>query len=425
MSRLSKEEIMGLKALKKKTQENISNCVIARLFQVSEGTVRYHLKREQKAVDGRGNKPMKATPYAHIIANWFEEHKSTHPLPGIQELYEYLTEEHDYQGHYKSVLRFVRAHYSPSLVRPRRRVELPPGCLAQVDWAEKITIHLGGEELTLHALVMSLAFSRATAVIWSKRKDETSWLRCHNEAFRVLGGIPAVVRCDNVKTAVIKGQGSTATLHPTYQAYARDMGFHIDPARAGKPTDKGKVEAKVKLVKRRCARKEVMFSSLEELQEFTNRTMLKQMERLRSPATGKSIKETLIEERESLRPLPPTFPEPFDVSLTRKVNIDCLTNFEGHSYSVPFQYTRDYVEVRGYPGEVRIFKEGVPIASHPRGTEYLLVIDQSHYEGASTKKVASPEPLGKMTKTLLSFFEVPVEKRAISCYEKLLEVVER
>ena len=63
MSRLSKEEVVGLKALKKKNEGKMSKSTLARLFHVSEGTVRYHLEREKEgASDKRKDKPMKVRP---------------------------------------------------------------------------------------------------------------------------------------------------------------------------------------------------------------------------------------------------------------------------------------------------------------------------------------------------------------------------
>ncbi|MCD6133727.1 MAG: IS21 family transposase [Deltaproteobacteria bacterium] len=423
MSRLSKEEIMGLKALKKKNKGKLSNCEIARLFKVTEGTIRYHLRREKEnAVDKRKDKPMKATSYAHIIDHWMKNGKNDLPPASIKELYEYLVEEYNYKGSYKSVLRFVRKQYPPPQIRPRRRVELPSGCAAQVDWVENVRVPIGKKECILNAFVMTLSFSRGTAVIWSYRKDESSWINCHNKSFSFLGGIPAVVRPDNTKTAVIKGQGPKGKLNEIYKQYARDLGFHINPARARCATDKGKVEAKVKLVKRKLLRKGVNIQSLEELQRASDEILTTEMMRLVCPATGKSVYESMIEERTSLRPCPSHFPEPFDVVVQRKVGIDCLVHFEGRSYSVPFQYVGDFVQVRGCVGEVQIYKNGKLIATHSRKTKKLLIIDQSHYEGKPTEKVTSPQMLGKVTKTLLGCFDVPVEKRAIRVYEKLCEV---
>ena len=299
MSRRSLEEIVGLKAVAKKNEGRMSRCEIARLFGVTEGTVRYHLKREKEgAVDRRKEKFMKATPYAHIIDEWMENSKGDTPPASVKELYEHLVEEYGYRGSYKSVLRFVRKHYPPPPSRPRRRVELPAGCAAQVDWAEDIPIVIGGQLKKLNALVMTLSYSRGTAVIWSEKKDESSWIHCHNLSFKFLGGIPAVVRPDNVKTAVIRGGGQSGKLNQIYQNYARDLGFHINPARARSATDKGKVEAKVKLVKRKLAFQGIEVQNLEELQAFSDETLIREMKRLLCPATGKSVHETLMEEKE-------------------------------------------------------------------------------------------------------------------------------
>jgi len=424
MSRLSKEEIAGLKTVAKKNRPNMSNSEIARLFRVTEGTVRYHLRRQREgAGDQRKDKLMKATPYAHIIEHWIRESKNEHPPLSVRELYEELVEEYGYKGSYRSLLRFVRKYYPPSPHRPRRRVELPAGCAAQVDWVQDVRIPIDGKECTLNAFVMTLSFSRGTAVIWSSRRDEISWIRCHNQAFIFLGGIPAVIRPDNTKTAVIQGQGSKGKLNQVYKQYARDLGFHINPARARCASDKGKVEAKVKLVRHRLLRRAFPLQSLRELQEISDHYLVREMSRLISPATGRNVQETLIEERGALRPCPAYLPEPFDVAVRRKVGTDCLVSFEGHSYSVPFRYIGEYVEIRGCPGTVKILKDGMLLASHLRHTETLLVINQDHYEGKATDRVLCPAPLGRVTKTLLSFVDLPVERRAIRAYEKLCEVM--
>lgn len=424
MNSLSKEDVMGLRAVARRNRSNLSNSEMAKLFGVSEGTVRYHLKRERENIpDKRANKPMKASPYAHIIEHWMENSKGENPPPSVKELYEYLFEEHEYEESYRSVLRYVRKHYPPPRVRPRRRVEFPAGLQAQVDWAEDIEVRIDGELKKVNALVMSLSYSRGTAVIWSYKKDEISWINCHNKAFEFLGGIPAVLRPDNTKTAVIRGQGSTGKLNEIYKNYARDMGFHINPCRARRATDKGKVEAKVKLVKRKLSARGREFRNLEEFQKFSDDLLVKEMKRLRSPVTGKSVYESMIEEVKALRPCPDNLPEAFDVIVSRKVGIDCLVQFEDHSYSVPFPYTGSYVQVRGCVGKVQIFFNSRLIATHPRGTKKLLLIDPSHYEGRSTEKVSAPEPLGKVGKALLDCWDIPVEKRAIRAYERLLRVI--
>jgi len=67
----------------------------------------------------------------------------------------------------------------------------------------------------------------------------------------------------------------------------------------------------------------------------------------------------------------PVLPEPFDVAVNRPVGRDCLVCFEGRSYTVPFGFAGQVVEVRGCAGTVQILAaEGRVLREYPRGTEY-------------------------------------------------------
>jgi len=120
MSRLTKEEIVVLKALKEKNEGKMSKSALARLLRVSEGAVRYHLKKEKEdASDRRRNKPMKADAFAHIIEERIKIGKRDNPPSSIEELYDDLISEYGYMGSYRSVLRYVRKHYPFPLIRPQ------------------------------------------------------------------------------------------------------------------------------------------------------------------------------------------------------------------------------------------------------------------------------------------------------------------
>jgi DNA-binding CsgD family transcriptional regulator len=127
--KLTPEEIVTLQVLKDKGQSNIQ---IAQALGVSEGAIRYHLRR-RGAADGRLHKPRKADALAEIIDHWVfsnqprvPEGQPLRPI-NVRGLFDWLCGEHDYRGSYKSVLRFVRASYPRPRLRPFRRVETPPG----------------------------------------------------------------------------------------------------------------------------------------------------------------------------------------------------------------------------------------------------------------------------------------------------------
>jgi transposase len=203
--KLTPEERVTLAVLKRKGQ---SNTQIAQALGVTEAAVRYHLRR-QGTPDGRKNKPRKADALAQAIDHWvLVNHPAAHGADperpvNVLALYDWLRQEYRYDGSYKSVVRFVRAHYPRPRLRPYRRVETPPGAQAQVDWGEFSGLDVGDGPQTLYAFVAVLSHSRKEVLVWSRRMDQLSWHRAHNEAFRRLGGIPAVLRIDYVPGHII------------------------------------------------------------------------------------------------------------------------------------------------------------------------------------------------------------------------------
>jgi hypothetical protein len=140
------------------------------------------------------------------------------------------------------VQRFVRARYPKPRLRVRRRVETPPGAQGQADWAEFLGIVIAGEPRDLFAFHLVLSHSRMEAIVWSERTDELAWLSVHNQALTRLGGVPAVMRVDNTKTAIARGAGPWGVVNERYATYARTHRFHVDATRPRAPEEKGKVE---------------------------------------------------------------------------------------------------------------------------------------------------------------------------------------
>ena len=408
-------------AIKQTGQKDISNRKLARLFGVDESTVRYHVARGVQT-DGRSNKPQKADQLAGVITYWLDQNQpESGRKPNARALWEYLVDGYGYSGSYRSVARYLDRHLPPAPLRPKRRVETPPGIQAQADWGS-FNISVAGRMQALVAFILTLSHSRAFAVVWSRQADMLSWLDCHNQAFWFLGGVPCVVRIDNLKTGVISGAGPTACIHPTYAAYAKELRFVVDPSRAYTPTDKGKVEAKVKLTRWGLCPQQHRFSSLAELGSWTDDAVRRRLRTLTNPVTGTSVHEAWQKEKKVLQALPPFAPAPFDVVVARRVAIDCLISFEGRRYSVPFAFVDRIVEARGAAGAVMVYSDGVLIAQHARHTQQRLLIDPAHYEGAPSGTVMPPVPLGRLTAEIMKLWDVPVEQRPLDLYEQLLEV---
>jgi transposase len=422
MPKLKREEVVTLNVLKEKGQ---SQSAIARTLGVTEGAVRYHVRRRrQGATDGRSEKRFKAEAVDPAIEFWFQTHGGVGESAGrpasVLALYEWLASEHGYQGSYQSVLRYIRVKYPRPRLRPYRRVETPAGAMAQVDWGE-FSIDVGDGPQKLYGFVLVLCHSRKEVVIWSRRMDQLSWHRCHNEALRRIEGVPAVIRIDNLKTGVGRGAGPWGELNPAYRSYARAVGFHIDPCLPRSPEHKGKVENKVGAIRRRLAVEQRCFDSQAELQRYSDEQLEAWDRRRRCPATGESVEASWRAEQAALRPLP-LLPEVFDVAVTRPVHRDCTVQFEDRTYSVPFVLCGLLVEVRGCAESIQIVHDGRLVAEHPRGTAERIVLDPSHYEGSGDERVAPPTPLGRLGRRLGQILAQPVEQRPLDLYATLAEV---
>ncbi|MCE6966987.1 Mu transposase domain-containing protein [Cereibacter sphaeroides] len=209
-----------------------------------------------------------------------------------------------------------------------------------------------------------------------------------------------MLRIDNVKTAVSKGAGAWGAINETYRRFAAQLRFHVDACQPRHPRGKGKVERTVRDQREAVDPRGQVFDSLEDLQAWTDARLEKRAHHLRCPATGTSVAQAWEQERRLLTPLPETLPEPFDIVVRRPVGPDCIVNFEGRQYSVPFRFVRQEVEVRGLAGRVQMLKDCEVIAEHPRGTARLILRDEAHYEGEDTDRVRAPMPLGRMGRRL-------------------------
>ena len=424
LSKLTKDEIVTLQVLHTKKESNRS---IARRLHVTEGTVRYHLRRQSAAAsDGRKKQTqLEKLGLVEVVEHWWRTQLDLLPSgrsPNIQQLWQLLLEDHQYDGSYKSVAKYVRGKFPKPKLRPFRRIETPPGAQTQSDWLEE-KVKLDGVVTKAYGFVMTLSHSRMTAVVWSLSMNQLAWHHVHNEAFKRLGGVAAINRIDNLKAGVAHGSGPWGEINESYRAYARTMGFHVDPHEVRQPQQKGKAERRVSATRKRLDLKR-NFASLADLQTHTDQRLERDVKTRKCPVTGKSVLETWQDEAKLLRPLPATLPEPFDLIRTCSVHKDSTIRFEGRTYTVPFRYAYGSVEVRGCNGFVQIVdrKDGQIVKQYPRKTEQLLLVDPDCYEGQSTLRLTTPRPLGKMARKLEEIAAMPVQQRSIDIYAHVAEV---
>lgn len=433
--KLTKDEIVTMEILRRQGETNQQ---IAQRLGISEGAVRYQLKRQATLAngtqDGRSKQSLiEKLGLVQVVEAWWQdqlEQLAKDRSPNVQLLWAHLVDEYQFSGSSRSVYNYVREHFPALPKRPFRRVETPPAAQVQSDWLEmKVRLRdaVGVVVLaTLYGFIMTLSHSRKVAVIWSQSMDQLAWHRVHNEAFRRLGGIAAINRIDNLKTGVSSGSGAWGQINSSYAAYARTMGFHVDPHEARQPQQKGKVERRVGVFKRLDFRR--IFNSVAELQSYTDETLQRDSVVRICPVTGLSVHATWLQERELLRPLPGTMPEPFDLIKQASVHKDCTIRFEGRTNSVPYRFANKTVEVRGCSQIVQIVdpQNGQIIKEFPRKTVHRLLIDQDCYEPTDDGShadcdVPRPLPLGNMAKRIEELASQGVAQRSIDFYAAIAE----
>jgi len=189
----------------------------------------------------------------------------------------------------------------------------------------------------------------------------------HVRGFSFFGGVPKILRPDNLKSGVKTPNRYEPELNPSYQELAEHYQIAVLPARVRRPKDKAHVENSVQNVERwvLAPLRNRTFFSLGE----ANRAIVPWLAALNQKEMahlGKS-RQALYEEldRPALRPLPDRTYE-FATWKNAKVNIDYHIVFEGHFYSVPHTLVRQEVRIRASEGMVQVFSQGQQVALHPR-----------------------------------------------------------
>ncbi len=196
------------------------------------------------------------------------------------------------------------------------------------------------------------------------------WVTGHVHALEHMGGAPAIVVCDNLRSGVTRPHRYEPDVNATYAEMAAHYGMAVIPARAYKPRDKAKAESGVLLAERWIIarlRDRRFFSVAEAnaaiagcVTEINARPFQKM------DGSRQSLFESL--ERPALRPLPA---DRYEFATWRKarVNIDYHIEADRHYYSVPCQLAGQKVDVRLSAATVEIFCSSKRVASHVRSFE--------------------------------------------------------
>lgn len=262
-------------AIKKLHQQGQSQRDIAEALSVDRKTVRRHLQAqepaEQRAADSKGTgaptgSDDAATPKSASSCEPFRQMIEAKLEQGLhaQRIFQDLQIEHDFQGKYWSVRRFVKKLRTE---KPQafRRIEVEPGWEAQVDFgAGSPIVGKDGRRRRTHVLRVVLSHSRKGYAEVVFRQTTDDFIAALENAFWHFGGVPKTVVIDNLRAAVKNPDWYDPELVPKLRAFEQHYGITILPTRPYTPRHKGKVERGVDYVQENALRGRTFATLLEQ-----------------------------------------------------------------------------------------------------------------------------------------------------------------
>jgi transposase len=275
------------------------------------------------------------------------------------------------------------------------RFETKPGQQMQIDFGEKVVL-IAGHPVKVQLMTAILGYSRRMScrAFLAQRQDE--WFEGMEEAFRLFGGLPDQILCDNASPLVNSHNAQTGEVvfHPGFAAFCKDRAITPRACRPRRARTKGKIERGVGYVKHNAlaGRSFDSFAALRRHLAWWTPHVADR--RIHGTTKEQPIVRFERDERDALRPLPAR-PLPVRTRrLSRRVSTDCFVDVDTVRYSVPHRYVRTTVEVVVGELRVEVWYQGKSIAQHNRCEEpRAWVRNPAHFEGLYRRHPAAPEPI--------------------------------
>ncbi|WP_437834060.1 IS21 family transposase (plasmid) [Niallia taxi] len=263
------------------------------------------------------------------------------------------------------------------------REETPLGKQAQLDWKENIRYETkDGEQIEINVAALILSTSRLRVFYMSISKSQSTLFSFLTEVFETLGGVPAELLTDNMKTVMdeARTEHSSGKVNAKFEQFAKDFGFKVKACIAGRPRTKGKIETTMKLLDEIHAYQGQF--TLEELHQFIL-DLANRVNRQIHQGTGKIPMIEFKKERNHLLQLPTEkVRDSYRIKHTQvKVNASNMISYKSNQYSVPPEYQGKNVGLQVYDNYLWIYYNMKLIAQHPI-SKAKLNYQEAHYKAS-------------------------------------------
>ena len=247
-----------------------------------------------------------------------------------------------------------------------------PGDAMEVDWAgTKVSIvnKDTGETSEGPVFVAVLPYSLYFYCEVCSDMQLPTWIECHNHAFSFFGGVPRLVKSDNLKTGVTTNKRLHIDLNKTYQEMSDHYDTAIVPCKPRKPKWKPHAEGTVKIVTQTLLKElgRKTFHSIAEAQAAMKEAQDRLLNRPVSVLQCSRAEYYEKEERSYMKKLPP---KPYELAIWEEqpVRRDYLIQVDKNKYSVPYTLVGERVSVKITASAINVFCKGRLEAKHKRLT---------------------------------------------------------
>jgi transposase len=240
-----------------------------------------------------------------------------------------------------------------------------PGDELQVDFGRMGHLVSDGRRRVVWALIFTACYSRHCFVWLSLRQSLDDVIAGFEAAWGFFGGVFRTVIPDNLKAIVTAADPLEPRLNEAFVEYAQARGFHVDPARVRRPTDKPRVERAVQSVRNSMWAGET-FRDLADAQRHAEQWCRGRAGRRVHGTTQCAPAELFALEEQPRLLSAPTARYDVPIYVSAKVHRDHHVEVAKALYSIPGNLIGQRVEVRADRQLVRIYLRGQLVKTHPR-----------------------------------------------------------
>ncbi len=385
---------------------------IASELGLARNTVRKYLRGQPAAAVRRG-RGSQLDPYKERIVAWVRDDHLINCVTMHERLHAL-----GYTGSLSTIKAFVRPlRPAKAGQRPVIRYETEPGHQMQIDWGEFVYEREGGRRKAF-GFTAVLGYSRMRFVVFVKRCDTATLMRCFMAACEYFGGLPKVALTDRMKTVFLEQMdGKEAIWNPVFADFMASIGVVPRVCRPYTPQTKGKVERAIGVVKQ-AFWPGVGFTDLDDLNQQAAVWCDGLNRRVHRTTRRRPVD---LHKEEGLRPLPSAFAWERFATEERRVSWDGFLSYDGVLYGLPAAaaVAGGVVQVRERDRRLTVWHRGALVATldkEPRSGEIVEHPDQFAHVLPAAEARQRQRPLGHQLPAPV------VAQRSAAQYDALYQV---